>query len=173
MGGAAVPEAAIDEHGYFHCPEHDVGTATPFQQWPGIDSEAQAEPMEGTPERDLAGRVAASLRLHPAAHGWGRGWRRARQRTASALRAAPGGGGGHRSSGRHAVPHEFLSDVVGAKTLDLMHGYPTGSLELPHLLSAGAVPSMLLPRIVDRSSEVEWEWHGSRLLARVTVRQGN
>lgn len=70
---AVVPEAAIDEDGNLLATEDDVGPAAQALQWSGVDSIAEATPMQLRPEGKLRASVALAIALHDRPGGGRRG----------------------------------------------------------------------------------------------------
>ena len=62
---AAVPEAAVDEHGNASAREHEIGAPAPAGKRPEIDAVTKARSMEMRSNLQFAGRVSAALTLHP------------------------------------------------------------------------------------------------------------
>jgi hypothetical protein len=61
---AAMPKAAVEEHGDALPSEHDVGLATKLGERASVLSESQAEPVEPAPQLNLGSGVSSAIGLH-------------------------------------------------------------------------------------------------------------
>ncbi len=67
MFGAAVPEAAVHEHGYPCAGEHEINFATGPRQQPLMQAIAKSERMKARPDAKLDRCVAFALCTHTGA----------------------------------------------------------------------------------------------------------
>jgi hypothetical protein len=93
---ARVPEAAIDEHDDLRADECEVGPPSGARQRP-VDAVAQAEPVDGRTNGELAECVARGCRQHPVSNVRRRCWRALRFRAPRPRRRSHGRCGGRRS----------------------------------------------------------------------------
>lgn len=68
--GAAMPEAAVNEHRYPAVREQDVSCAPKIRQRPPVYEEAESLRVQGTSESQLGRRVPGPLRTHSRAAVW-------------------------------------------------------------------------------------------------------